>query len=334
MVKSIKATLEKNGKGRTEFTIDKVVRAPANWTPTPGLVMEKYVPVEPGLGNRFLVFCDLEKGQLDAYRGISLNSVEWEKYAIEAVRQNATDQVSHLLFFLKHLESPTREIAADAFLEFAKATDNALLAISRQIPLENLRQWLRDPKVPENRLGLYAFLLGAQGKPEDLNFLSSLLKDQSPRAQSSHDGILLALVRIHPELGWKTLQGVLGENETPLNLRLAGFRVLKGLFDGDASVQTRKNLHLVLQAALKQGELSDLVIEELRRQKDWALSAEILNRWGTKGFDTPIVKRAIIRYALTAPGNSSLAIFLQSLARQEPQLLSEVRESLLIPASR
>jgi hypothetical protein len=87
-----------------------------------------------------------------------------------------------------------------------------------------------------------------------------------------------------------------------------------------------------LNIALKQGELADLAIEELRKMKYWGFTQEILNIYGTKGYTAPVMKRAFLRYALTAPKDPVIEKFLAQLETKDSQMILEVKESLgLVP---
>jgi len=73
------------------------------------------------------------------------------------------------------------EIARDAFLEFAKATDQDIAQVARKLDAEKLRGWLKEKRTPSERLSVYALLLGACGTNADARFLQSLLDDTSER---------------------------------------------------------------------------------------------------------------------------------------------------------
>ena len=78
---------------------------------------------------------------------------------------------------------------------------------------------------------------------------------------------------------------------------------------------------------LVQGELADLAVEDLRRWRMWDLTREVLNLYGKKGYDAPIMQRALVRYALSCDDNAARS-FLAERRSKEPDLVKEVEESL------
>lgn len=62
--------------------------------------------------------------------------------------------------------------------------------------------------------------------------------------------------------------------------------------------------------------------------KHWGLTQEVLSSYGTKGYTAPVMKRAFLRYALTAPKDPQIEKFLAQLETKDSQMLLEVKESL------
>jgi len=111
-----------------------------------------------------------------------------------------------------------------------------------------------------------------------------------------------------------------------LPLRLAAVRTLR-FYHGAQPKESRANVLKGLAAMIIQGELADLAIEDLRSWQMWDLTREVLGLYGKKGYDAPILQRAIIRYALSCKDNASLT-FLADRRRLEPDLVKEVEEML------
>src|SRR5207244_11164048 len=82
--------------------------------------------------------------------------------------------------------------------------------------------------------------------------------------------------------------------------------------------QSRAEVHRGLTALLPQGDIADIAIEDLRRAKDWDLTADVLAQWGKKSHDTPMMKRAILRYALSCPKHEAVA-FVAERRRTDPE---------------
>ena len=327
-----KSTLELDGTGKTEIVVQKSFILPTDFQLQPSISIKQYLPFDSNAYNGILLFADNSKGQLDVFRGVSIPSKEVSNYAAGALGATTLRGPALLDFYLPFLQSPSREIASDAFLEFAKSSDSTLVEFSKKMNPALLKSWILDPKVPEERLGLYAFLLGGCGRDADISFLLEMLKSQDSRAQAAFDGAMVALIRLHPDKGWNALDGFLKADDTPLQTRLSCIRSIKVAGEIMQDKSDKAEIFKALNIALKQGELADLAIEELRKMKYWGFTQEILNIYGTKGYTAPVMKRAFLRYALTAPKDPVIEKFLAQLETKDSQMILEVKESLgLVP---
>lgn len=76
-----------------------------------------------------------------------------------------------LQYYAVHLESADAEIAGDAWAEFAGAAYEDVKANRSLYQPARLRQWIADPLMSPERLGLYGLLLGLSGDVSDAKFL-------------------------------------------------------------------------------------------------------------------------------------------------------------------
>lgn len=323
-----KSSLDAAGTGKAEVSIVKTLKAPEGFTVPASLIIGQYLPFDPTAYNGILLFAEYSNGKIDVFRGVTIPSKEVADYAAGAVGIAGRGGPAPLDYYLPFLQSPSREISSDAFLEFAKSSDSTLVEFSKKMNPSLLKNWILDPKVPEERVGLYAFLLGGCGKGADVGFLVEFLSSSSPRAQVSSDGAMVALIRLDPEKGWAILDGFLKADNTGLQTRLSCIRSLKVAYDILQDKSEREKVFNSLRIALKQGELADLAVEELRRLKYWGFTSDVLGVYGAKGYTAPVMKRALLRYALSVPSDPMVEKFIAQCELKEPQLLSEVRESL------
>src|SRR5262249_37340636 len=143
------------------------------------------------------------------------------------VKINPSDRSKLLLHCFNYLEHPDKEIAYDAYLELAKASDQEIGQIANKLSPEKIRGWLKDPKTPQERLGLYAFLLGGCGKQADATFLRSLLDKPTERLTPAYDGILDGYIQLMPKEGWDLAQKILRNEKEPFQIRFAIVRTLR-----------------------------------------------------------------------------------------------------------
>src|SRR5262249_14945357 len=193
---------------------------------------------------------------------------------------------------------------------------------------DKLRGWLKDPQTPAGHLGLYAMLLGACGGDEDASLLRSLIASPNDRTTPALDGMLAGYIRLRPKEGWDTTLGLLRDEKQPFLVRYAALRTLR-FYHGYKPDDTRAQVLQGLAATVPQGDVADLAIEDLRRWQIWDRAGDVLAQYGKKSHSAPIMRRAIVRYALSAsPHNPEAATFVAELRKTDPGLIKDVEESL------
>jgi hypothetical protein len=292
----------------------------------------RYIPVtDPRDPPRFLVFCDVFMGQLDPYRGTPLKGADGLEYVKKIVPMDNQDQVNNLLFFFKYLDHPEKELASDAFMEFAKAGDSTIGQVAPRLPVAKLRKWVNDISTPADRLSLYAFMLGAAGNESDASTLHTLLADSSERISNAHDGILCGLMNLKPREGWEQAHNVLRDGRKSLQERLSVVRAVR-FYHGWQPEKYQPQIQKALEIMVVQGELADLAVEDLRKWKLWDRTREVLALYGKKGYEAPIMKSALIRYAVSYaasyPQDAQVAGFLAERRKDEPDILKDIEDQL------
>jgi hypothetical protein len=319
--------------GTTELHVTQVLRPDPALGDRKVVLIPRWIPVDEKNPPRFLVFCDVFKGKIDPFRGVPVKTADAADYLKRATALDTQDRVGNLLFFFGYLENPDDEVAKDAFLEFAKASDQDISQAAPRLDPAKLRGWLKETKTPPERLGVYALLLGACGGPADAALLEGMLKDAGPRAQAAYDGLLAGYLRLRPLEGWELTLATLGDGAKPLPVRLAALRTLR-FYHGSQPEESRTNVLRGMRAVLRQGELADVAMDDLRRWGMWELTDEVLGVYGKKGADGPLMRRAVVRYALTcrdaapAPHRERAAAFVAERQRQDPDQVKDVQEEL------
>src|SRR5262249_49938141 len=130
----------------------------------------------------------------------------------------------HCFDYLEHADPA---LAADAYLEFARATDRDIAGIAPKLSAEKLRRWLKDHKTPEQRLGMYAFLLGGCGGDADGRLLRDLIREPTERTAPAFDGLLGGYIQLRPKEGWDLALTTLKDEKRPFALRFAIIRMLR-----------------------------------------------------------------------------------------------------------
>ncbi len=318
------------GSGTTDLRVTDVLRKD-DWLAGRKVVeVPRYLAVSDAKNPpRFLLFCDVFKDRLDPYRGVPVAGAATVDYVKKAMALDPADRAANLSFFFNYLENPDPEVARDAFLEFAKASDAEIARAAPKLSPDKLRGWLKSPQTPPERLNLYALLLGACGTPADADLLAAMLRDGSERSTAAFDGLLAGYIHLRPREGWQLAVDTLSDGKRSLPVRLAAVRTLR-FFHGSRPTESRSNVLRAESAILRQGDLADMAVEDLRRWKVWDLTPDVLALYGRTGqpFDAPIMKRAIVRYALSCNGRDDARRFVADRRAAEPDLVRDVEESL------
>lgn len=315
----------------TDLTIQTVLKSDPSLANKTVLEIPRYLPVDPKNPPKFLVLCDVfkdkdQKQKINPFRGIPLKSPALVDYLKGAMALEGRDSSKVLLYCFDYLEHREPEVASDAFLEFAKATDQEIGQVASKLSPDRLRGWLQNSETPAHRLGLYAVLLGACGGDKDASLLQSMLEKTNERTTNVMDGLLCGYIRLRPRQGWDLAQAILGDGRRSFLERWAVLRTLR-FYHGWKPEETKTEVLRGLEAAVTQGDLADLAFEDLRRWKMWDLTRLVLAQYGKKSHDAPIVRRAIVRYALSCP-QPEAARFVEERRKHEPDLVNDVNESL------
>ncbi len=320
------------GKGTTDMTIEMVVKDHAFIKDQKKVILPRYVPPDPKNPTKYLVFCEVFKGQLDPYRGEAVppdsKIAEYLKGAI-AVRDK--DAATRLMYFFKYLDAAEATISMDAFMEFASADYKDEAAIAPKLSADTIVKWLKDPSTAPSRYGLYGSLLGFCGNAKEHGaLLRSLLDDPKKKFSSGIDGMLAGYVMLDPKEGWKYVCGLLADEKQEFLIRYAALRTLRFYWEyrRDKEISGEQVIGAA-QLLLDQGDIADLPIDDLRRWGRWELTDKIISLYGQKSHSIPIVKRAIIRFALCAPtDNPTAAKFLKERRAEDPDRVKEIEQLL------
>jgi hypothetical protein len=247
---------------------------------------------------------------------------------LPVIGDTPADAPARLAYFFKHLASPDAAVATDAFVEFARATDSEIAKSAKQFDPAVLRKLIADEKTPGERLGVFAFLLGVCGGPADGAFLADALK-ASPlpeRVRDSFGGLLAGYVLLAPKDGWAFTAAVLGDDRQPFSVRLSAIgtvRFLQATRGADCKAEVVK----CCAALLPHGDFADQAVEDLRRWGYWDLSADVFAQFAKPTHAAPIVRRCIVRYALSCP-NDDAKRFVAAVRQTDPKLVAAVEEML------
>lgn len=315
--------------GKTDLRVETVIKTDGSFKVGRGQVIElpHYLPVDPP---HLLLFCDVVGGRLDPFRGVPLQGKDVLEYLRGGMALDPKNRTKLLLYYFRYLDHADPELSNDAYGEFAKADDREIGQVAAELVPTRLRAWLKDPRTPAERLSLYAFLLGGCGGDAEAALLKSMLEQSDERTTESLAGILAGYIHLRPREGWARALELLSDEEQPFPIRYSVLKTAR-FYHGWKPDATRAPVLRALAAALSQADLADLAMDDLRKWHCWDLTKEVLEVSGRKTHGAPVIRRAILKYALACPGKEAAA-FVEGQRKRDARMVQDTEELLKLEA--
>jgi hypothetical protein len=316
---------------RSDLVIEKVVYDPKKIVANKKVVtLPKYVQ---NVKSKYLIFCDVYKGKLDPYRGVELaGDADVVKYLQGAVDADRKDKSigARLRYCFDYLDSPELEISLDAYREFANADYKDYKDMAKKLPADKIAGWLK--KAPAYRYGLYASLLGHCGTARHAELLRKMLDDPEKRAGSGVDGLLVAYTMLDKAKGYSYLRALLGNAKEEFTVRYSGLKAVNFLWEVRPDLVKKKDLLAGLGLLLEQPDIADFAIEDLRKWKVWEMADKVLALTEgkyRKSHDAQVIRRSILRYALSCPKKiKKAAAYVEAERKRDKEYVEEVEDLL------
>jgi len=250
-------------------------------------------------GTLELWFASTTSGQLDwVFRTAA--SKEAVAY-LKSAPPRDTPTAKRLEFYARHLQDPTEAIAEDAFGEFAGAQFSDVQLARGAYAADKLRKWLTEEGVPATRRGLYGMMLGLAGDMDDRDFLQQLIEPSTDEVRIGIEGAMGGYLYLAGAAGVDFLERTkINDPQIPFHETYAAVQALRFIWSyGEDRVPHARVLQ-TMRKLIDRPALCDIVINDLARWKDWSLQDRVLALYGTRGFDIPSIRRAMIRYLIAS----------------------------------
>jgi hypothetical protein len=337
-------------RGTTDLTIDTVVKPHEYLHGKTKLVIPR--PIRDAGDVKYLVFAslyprpeqlpaaavgsaailaDLNLTLLDPYRGELVRSdSKLPLYLKGAIEVRQKDVPTRLRYFFDYLDSSDLIIATDAMSEFGNSDYKDVRVMAEKLPAAKIVSWLKDPNTPASRFGLYGLLLGHCGTRSDAAAVRALLDDKDRVYSSGLDGLLTAYIMLDREAGLDYLTKIVTNPDQEFPVRYAALKVLRFFWEYRPDIVAKDKIIDGVKHLVAQSDMADLPIEDLRKWGVWDQAGYVL---GFAHQDShrkvPIVRRAILRYALSAPPGTPGAKELVDQARaDDPERVKQIEDLL------
>ncbi|MSR29881.1 MAG: hypothetical protein EXR99_00100 [Gemmataceae bacterium] len=316
--------------GTTDFEIESVIKDHAFRGDKKALTLPRYVPPDKDGKYKFLLFCEVYKGKLDPYRGVAIPpDSEIVKYLKGALEIKDKTVPKRLEFYFNFLENADLEISNDAYKEFGNASYKDFQEAAKGFSRDKVLAWLNNPETAAFKTGLYASILGHVGQEKDAVVLKQLLENPDKQTGTGIDGVFTAYCLLNKKAGWDYLTGILKNPKKEFLFRYAGLRAIRFLLEFRPDVIEKKQLVEAILVLNEQDDISDLAIEDLRKWQVWEAADQVLGLQEKEFFKKiPIVRRAVLRYALSCKGNKAADAYVKKMRGTDPQGVIDAEELL------
>jgi len=214
-----------------------------------------------------------------------------------------------LAWFLQYLEHPELLVSNDAYGEFAAAQYKTIRPLKDQMPREKLKEWIANEETPVTRIALYGMMLGLCGTKDDAQVLEKKIMTIDSDFRLGLEGIMAGFVMLTGEEGLQKLEEAKIRRETyidsdgkekklPFSETYATVNTLRFMRKYEPDCVPLERLANSMYLLLDRPELSDLIIADLARWKDWSVQDRLMTMFDAEEFQIPSIKRAIVRYML------------------------------------
>lgn len=338
-------------QGETELVIDEIVKDHPYLNGLKKLVIPRYIE-PPKDGTRFLVFGSIYRNSeefpaagigstlilanpalamLDPYRGDPVAPKSTlPKYLAGAMKTRDLNPVDRLKFYFEYLDDADLVIGSDAMTEFGNTEYKHVRELAKDLPRGKVLGWLKDRDTPPSRFGLYGLFIGHCGTKDDAKAIRDLLNDPDRVYSSGLDGMLAAYIMLDKEAGWPYLLDILKNPDKEFPVRYAALKVLRFFWEYRPDVVSQAEVLEGMRHLIRQKDIADLPIEDLRKWQVWDESDFVLQFADEESHNkVPIIRRAILRFALSAPQtNAKVKAYVEKARQDDPDRVRDVEELL------
>jgi hypothetical protein len=311
--------------GSTDLIIEEIIKPHPMLKDKKKLVIPRYIQQ---MNLKFLVFGRVYKDSLDPFRGVSVKGdsdmLAYMRGAIKLKDAPAPERLRHAFDFL---ESKEAEVSQDAYREFAKADYTEYRDMAKKLPPDLIAGWLEDPKTYSYRYGLYSSLLGHCGTAKHAHVLKSMIADPEKNRNSGLAGMLSGYVMLVPKEGKAMLENLILDGKQEFALRYGVLQSLRFFHTYRPDLIAKSEVEEVVAKLANNPDMADFAIEDLRKWQSWKRTPEVLSYFELKTHQVPVIRRAIMRYALQSP-HADAKTFVESQRKRDAEWVADTEELL------
>jgi hypothetical protein len=179
-------------------------------------------------------------------------------------------QSERLAWYAAYLECRDAEVAGDAWAEFGGSSYTDVKANRHLFQPELLRQWIADPLMSPERLGLYGLMLGLSGGVEDAEFLLAHMQEtKTGEFRFGAEGLLAGFLLLRGESGLDLVESQFLSSSGTDTSRHALAMTLDFFVSYEVSVISKVRACQTMRQLVDSAVLRQTAISSLARWEDW-----------------------------------------------------------------
>lgn len=283
--------------GSTTYSIVQVSRGPKESLKADDkLTVPRYRAGKKG--DLFLLFGTKDK-EIDWSSPLEVTETTFQ-YIVQAPSPESP-MPKRLEYFLKFLEYPDQLVSNDAYGEFANAPYEDIVKIKDKMDRAKIAKWITHKETSPTRMGLYGLLLGLCGNDDDAKMMQAKIDEQTQDFRLGIDGLISGYLLLTGENGLAAIdKSKLNDKKAPFSETYAAMQALRFMWTYGNGRISKERLRQSMRELLDRPELADLVVADLARWEDWSVQERLMKLYGQGDYAIPSIKRAIVRYLLTA----------------------------------
>jgi hypothetical protein len=210
-----------------------------------------------------------------------------------------------LAYFIPYLEHRDPLLAEDAYLEFGHARYDEVAAVADKLPMDAMRRWLEDDRVPQARKGFYGLALGlSRNEPErwrNAEFLKQQILKPASDFRAGFDGTLGGYLMAAGEPALELIEKkYLADPRAASGDVRHAMTALRFYHEYGREIPAER-LAQALRKLLVRQEFAAAAIVDLARWQDWESSEAVIALCQGESLKDASIRRSAISYLLLCP---------------------------------
>jgi hypothetical protein len=223
-----------------------------------------------------------------------------------SLRKPAAERLGYFIPYLEHRDPL---LAEDAYLEFGHARYDEVAGVADKLPMDAMRRWLEDDRVPQERKGFYGLALGlARGETErrrDAEFLKALILKPASDFRSGFDGVLGGFLMAAGEPALELIEKkYLADRRAASGDVRHAMTALRFYHEYEREIPAER-LAQALRKLLARDEFAAAAIVDLARWQDWGSTEAVVALCHDKELQDVSIRRAAISFLLLSPAKAA-----------------------------